>query len=410
LPYPLKLIGIVGKTNVGKSTFFSAATLMLVPIANRPFVTIEPNVGIAYVRRRCVCVEFGVKCRPQTGFCIDGNRFIPIKIVDVAGLIPGAHMGRGLGNKFLDEIRKADALIHVVDVAGATDPEGHPCQPGSFDPVEEVRMIEEEIDLWFESILRRDWQKLVWKYETSKQSLVDLLYERLSGLSIKRAHIVRALAETKLESVKPSQWSDEDFRIFTRTLRRIAKPMVIAANKIDLPGAEENFERLKKEYGDKYPVIPCSAEAELALRKAPQKKLIRYLPGDPDFEIIDESRLTEQQLRILDYIREHILGKWGSTGVQTVLNTVVFEVLKLRVVYPVEDPDKLTDHHGNVLPDAYLVEEGTTVRDLAYMIHTELGKTFLYAIDVRTKRRLSADYVLQDNDVISIVAACRRKT
>jgi len=397
------LIGVIGKTNVGKSTFFAAATLATVEIANHPFTTIKPNVGVGYVRKKCVCKEFGVKDNPRNSICIDGERFIPVTLIDVAGLIPEAHKGRGLGNKFLDDLRKADVLLHVVDASGSTDAEGRPVPPGTYDPVEEVRLIQREVDLWLFQILQKDWRRLVHKAE-SEGKFEDLLAERLAGLSITKTHIVKALRDAKLENTKPSSWRSKELMLFVSTLRKIAKPSVIVANKADISEAQDIIKKMTKELKDEI-VVPTSALAELVLRRAAKKGYIKYLPGDPDFEVVDESKLTPKERKGLEYIREHVLRKWGSTGVQQALNKAVFEVLEMIAVYPVEDPVKLTDHEGRVLPDVFLVKKGTTARELAYKIHTDLGRTFLYAIDARSKRRLGENYVLQDNDVISIVAA-----
>ena len=397
------LIGVIGKTNVGKSTFFAAATLATVEIANHPFTTIKPNVGVGYVRKKCVCKEFGVKDNPRNSICIDGERFIPVTLIDVAGLIPEAHKGRGLGNKFLDDLRKADVLLHVVDASGSTDAEGRPVPPGTYDPVEEVRLIQREVDLWLFQILQKDWRRLVHKAE-SEGKFEDLLAERLAGLSITKTHIVKALRDAKLENTKPSSWRSKELMLFVSTLRKIAKPSVIVANKADISEAQDIIKKMTKELKDEI-VVPTSALAELVLRRAAKKGYIKYLPGDPDFEVVDESKLTPKERKGLEYIREHVLRKWGSTGVQQALNKAAFEVLEMIAVYPVEDPVKLTDHEGRVLPDVFLVKKGTTARELAYKIHTDLGRTFLYAIDARSKRRLGENYVLQDNDVISIVAA-----
>ncbi len=408
MPPPQKQVGVVGKTNVGKSTFFAAATLATVEIGNRPFVTLKPNVGVGFVRRRCAHVELGLpRCDPSSGACVAGWRFIPVKLIDVPGLIPGAHRGRGLGNQFLDEVRQADALILVVDAAGATDADGNPVPPGTADPVEEVRLMERELDEWIYSILSRDWDRFVMKVHASGERVVDALARRLSGLSVARHHVERALKEAGLEERPIRSWSRDDLRALATAIRR-AKPTLIAANKADLPEAEDNIKRMVRELKG-YTVVPTSAAAELALRRAARAGLIRYLPGDPDFEIVDESKLTPKQLRALEYIRDNVLRKWGSTGVQQAINKVFFELLGMIVVYPVEDPNRYTDSRGRVLPDAYLVPRGTTARQLAYMVHTDLGRTFLYAIDARTKRRLAEDYVLRDGDVIKVVAAAARR-
>ncbi|MCE4600695.1 MAG: redox-regulated ATPase YchF [Desulfurococcales archaeon] len=401
------LLGVVGKTNVGKSTFFAAATETVVEIANRPFVTIEPNVGVAYVRKTCVHRELGLdRCDASNSLCVRGERFIPVKIMDVAGLVPGAHKGRGLGNRFLDNLRQADALLLVVDASGATDPEGVPARPGTYDPVEEVREILYEIDEWMYSVAARDWAKFSKSVDTG--GVLDVsgaIAQRLSGLSIRKSHVVAALDKTGLRDKKLSSWSSDDLRNFMKTLREVSKPVIIVANKVDVPTAWRNIERLRQAYPS-YPVIPVSSAAELLLKRLAKEGVIRYLPGDPSYEILDESRIDEKTRKLLEIV-DRVLEKWGSTGVQAAINTAVLDVLNHIAVYPVDDPNRFTDKNGRILPDVILVPRGTTARDLAYIIHTDLGKTFLYAINAKTKQRVGESYVLQDNDVIKIVAAAR---
>ncbi|MEM2341759.1 MAG: redox-regulated ATPase YchF [Candidatus Bathyarchaeia archaeon] len=399
------MVGIVGKPNVGKSTFFSAATLATVEIASYPFTTIKPNKGIGYFKTQCVCKEFNVKDNPVNSVCINGIRLIPVELIDCAGLVPDAWQGRGLGNQFLDEIRKADALIHVVDASGSTDIEGRLIKPGAHDPLEDVKFLERELTMWFAQIIKKDWPRIARTVEAGTADLASLLEERLSGLAIRRKHIIEALKISGLSGDKPTRWSDEDFLRFVDVLRKISKPMLLVANKMDLPFAEENYERLKEKG---YIVIPCCAEAELALRRAAEKDLIHYVPGSPNFEVKDPAKITDKQMSALKAIKEKILDKYGSTGVQDAINAAFEKLLKMVVVYPVEDPEKLTDHYGRVLPEARLVPNNTTARDLAYMIHTELGESFIYAVDVRTKRRLGENYIIKDKDVISIVSAKKR--
>ena len=400
-----RLLGVIGKPNTGKSTFFSAATLAPAEIANYPFTTIKPNRGVGYVRTPCVHEEFQVKDNPSNSLCIEGIRLIPVEMIDVAGLVPGAWEGRGLGNQFLDEIRRADALIHVVDASGGTDCEGRICKPGEHDPLEDVQFLEREITMWIASILKKDWPKLARTAEAESKDLYGMLEERLSGLSIKRSHIFDAIKKTGLNADKPSAWSDEDFLRFIDTLRRISKPMLIVANKIDLPTAEANLDRLKKL---NYTVIPCCAEAELALRRAAEKHLIDYKPGDCNFKITQPEKLSANQTKALETIKEKILLKNGSTGIQDAINTAYFKLLNMITVYPVEDLEHLADHNGRVLPDAYLVPYGTTAHQFAYLIHTELGASFIYALDAREKKRIGEDAILKDRDVISIVSAKKR--
>jgi ribosome-binding ATPase YchF (GTP1/OBG family) len=397
------IIGLLGKTNVGKSTLFNAATQLNVPIANHPFTTINPNVGVAYTRVKCVCKEFGVKDNPVHSICIDGNRFIPVKLIDVAGLVPGAHEGRGLGNKFLDDARQADALIHVVDASGSTDSEGRSCAPGMQDPLYDIEFVEKEFDLWLTSVISRDWDKTVREAEHQGQKLEQLLATRLSGLAISENNIVEVLNKFK-EKGKPSAWSKEDLFNFCKALREKSKPIAIAANKADIPPAEENIEKMKKSGRI---VIPCASEAELLLKRASSKGLINYMPGDDLFKVKDESHLTAEQKKALDLVRT-LMDKMGSTGVQDVINAACFKLLNMIVAYPVEDENKFTDKKGNVLPDAYMIKTGSTAKDLAAVIHSDLAKGFLHAIDARSKQRIGADHKLKGNDIIKIVSTMSR--
>ena len=400
-----RLLGVIGKPNTGKSTFFSAATLAAAEIANYPFTTIKPNRGVGYVRTSCVHLEFGVQDSPNNSLCLDGIRLIPVELIDVAGLVPGAWEGRGLGNQFLDEIRRADALLHIVDASGGTDCEGKVCKAGENDPIEDIQFLEKEITMWMAAILKKDWTKVARTAETEKKGIYGPLEDRLTGLGIKRNYIFEAVRKTGLNADKPTSWSDNDFLRFVDTLRRISKPMLIVANKIDLPTAEANVERMKKL---DYTVIPASAEAELALRRASDKKLIEYRPGDSDFKITQPERLSPTQVKALESIREKILSKFGSTGVQEAINTAYTRLLNMITVYPVEDVEHLSNHNGQILPDAYLIPQGTTAHQFAYIIHTELGESFLYAVDARHKTRIGEDALLRDKDVISIVSTRRR--
>lgn len=396
-------IGIVGKPNVGKSTLFTALTLSEVQIANYPFTTIKPNVGIGYVRINCVCKEFNVLDNPINSYCIDGNRFIPIKIIDTAGLVPDAWKGRGLGNQFLDSISKASLLIHLIDLSGSTDVEGRPVSPGSHDPLIDIKFLENELDMWLFSIIKRHWSEIVKLTTMRKMNIVNVIYEKLSGVKLDTPSIKKALSITSEKlGVEAIKWREDELVVFARELRRLSKPIILAGNKIDYDVAEENLRRLAEL---RYEIIPVSALSELVLRKLVSRGIIQYLPGDGDFTIIDKSKLNEKQIRALERIKEKIFSKYGGTGVQRLINYAVFNILHYIVVYPVRDPNKLSDGEGNILPDAYLIPKGTTLKDLAYMIHTDLGKNLLFGLDVRSKLRLKGDYILKNQDIISIVSA-----
>ena len=383
-------VGIVGKPNVGKSTFFAAATLAPAEIASYPFTTIKPNRGVAYIRSPCPCRSLGVTCTPKNSLCIEGERFVPLELVDLAGLVPGAHKGRGLGNQFLDDIRQASVLIHIIDASGGTDEEGRQCSVEGHDPLEDVRFLEDELSHWLADILTRDWAHLLRLSQMGK-SWRGLLAERLAGLGITEPQLSEAIAATGVPQ-RPQEWRDEDMLALARGLRNASKPMVLAANKCDIAPPQ----LLKKVGG-----VPTCAEAELALRRAADAELIAYRPGDASFRVLCD-QLPEAQAKALHYI-EKLLGQFHSTGVQECIERAR-HLLDLIVVYPVENEHRYTDKEGNVLPDAYLIPRGSSARDLAYMVHTDLGEGFIRAIDARTKRVIGADQPLEEGSVVKIVA------
>ena len=388
-------LGLVGKPNTGKTTFFNAVTLADAPCAAYPFTTIDANVGVTYVRSKCPCLDFKLTCD------INGVRHVPVRIIDVAGLVEGAHMGRGLGNRFLDNLRMAAALVHIIDAAGATDAEGKPCPPSTHDPLNDIDFLEVEIAMWLRGIIAKDWPRFARRAKYEKLDLVKKISDRLSGLGVKHNHVVEAFKQAAVDQSDPEKWSDDDLLRFVAELRKVSKPIMIAANKSDVATAEPNIERMK-ERG--YMVVPTCSEAELILRRASEKGILSYEPGDAEFKILKLESMNEQQKKALEKISD-ILKKFGSTGVQQVVDTAIYGLLKLIVVYPVDDEHKLTDKNGNVLPDAFLVPQGTTAREFAYTIHSDLGESFLYAIDARTKRRLGEDHEIKNGDVIKIVSS-----
>jgi len=394
------LIGLVGKPSSGKSSFFSAATLVDVAIASYPFTTIDPNRGMGFVRVDCVDKDFGVQCNPRTGFCKNGIRYVPVELIDVAGLVPGAHEGKGLGNKFLDDLRQADVLIHVVDVSGSTNEKGENVPAGSHDPAKDVAFLEEEINLWFLGVLQKNWPKISKQPIAGKAHFLSLLMEILSGLSIKEAQIDKALLSLNLSEKKPKDWLEAELKEFAIELRMKSKPIVIAANKIDLPGADKKFETLKQQFPDTC-VVACSAQSELALKKAAKDGFIEYFAGQNDFKLLPEKQLNEKQTAALDYIRKNVLQKFGSTGIQAVIETAVFKQLQMIAIFP-GGIGKLQDSEGRYIPDCFLMPLGSTAIDFAFRLHTDMGEGFVKATDVHTKTMVGKEHPLKHRDVIEI--------
>jgi ribosome-binding ATPase YchF (GTP1/OBG family) len=389
-------IALAGKPNTGKSTFFKAATLVDVEIANYPFTTISANRGTSHVRVPCPCTQLEARC----GHCVGGVRFVPIELVDVAGLVPEAHKGRGLGNTFLDNLRQSEAIINVIDASGGTDIEGNVLGAPSHDPLEDITLLESEISLWIAGIIEKNWHRLAKKAQL-EHNIAHVVATQLAGLNIEEHQIKNALIKLGLLDKSPESWERADIVNLSQQVRMIAKPIVIAANKKDV-ASSHNLARIADVCAD---AVATSGEAELALRLAQQKGLVDYVPGDTHFTIV--ASLNQQQTTALQRLQRFIEGE--GTGVQECLNTTVFDMLRYIVVYPVEDEHRWSDKQGRVLPDAFLIKEGQTAKDLAFKVHSDIGSGFIYALDARTKKRLGEHHELENSDIIKIVATSRPK-
>ncbi|MFH1211861.1 MAG: redox-regulated ATPase YchF [Candidatus Woesearchaeota archaeon] len=397
------LIGVVGKSNVGKSTFFKASTLANVEIANYPFVTIKPNQGMGFVKMPDPAREFGKTSNPREGFVLGKWRFAPIEMIDVAGLVPGAHEGKGMGNQFLDDLRQAHALIHVIDASGMTNENGEPLATPSYNPANDVLFLEDELDYWYLGILNRGWERFARTVQQEHTHIAKALGKQLSGLGVDEEMVNKVITKLGLPVERPMEWREKDLLSIAQELRIKTKRMIIAANKIDTKSGMQNYERLVKEFPDRI-ILPCSAESELALKEAAKHGLIDYVPGEKDFKITDETKLSEGQRKALDFIKENVLqsSEYG-TGVQAILNAAAFKLLKMIAIFP-GGVGKLEDSKGNVIPDCFLMKDGSTALDFAFKLHTDFGNNFIRAIDVKTKRTVGKDHLLKDGDIVEIVS------
>ena len=423
-------IGLVGKPNVGKSTTFSALTAIPVEIANYPFTTIDPNVGIAWLplREDCACKILrkrkeeqgrlpgildkdplrGSICNPKSGSCKGFQRLVPVTLVDVAGLVPGAHEGRGRGNQFLSDLARCDALIQVIDISGSTDIEGNPVGQHGSEPIEEYNFLLNEIDAWIVGIIKSSWSRGARRVQSEgDKALSRYLIDQLSGIGVTDFHVnaaINSVNEKHPESGVPWSWGNEELMTIAGTIRSHLFPISVAANKADKTGNSiSDLTTIVETQGGK--LVLTSAEAELALRRASLAGLIDLNPENSDFVITDagENKLSIEQRNALENISQTLSNLPGD-GLLGLLSSVVFERLNRRVAYPVQDDSHWVDGDGNILPDAILVPEGTTAKGLAYAVHSDLGDGFIRATDAKNGRVIGADYEIQNGDVISINA------
>jgi len=392
-------IGIVGAPNRGKSTFFKSATLADVEIADRPFVTIKPNTGIAYVKVDCADSFFNTQCNPRFGFCLNHKRFVPIELIDVAGLIPGSHEGKGLGNAFLGDLREADALIQVIDISGSVNELGEKVEPFSYNPSKDIEFLDYELNMWYYQILKKGWDKFARQVKQEKAPIIKALHKQLSGLKVTEYHVEGSIKNLKLNIDNPEGWTDKDLMNLATELRHKSKPTIIAANKIDIEGSEKNLERIQREFPN-YKIIPCSADSELALRESLKKEFIKYIPGSNSFEIISNN-LNEKQINALKFIKKEVLNKYGNTGVQDLLDSSIFTLLEYIAVFP-GGMHNLKDKDGKTLPDCLLLPLGSTALDFAFKIHTDIGNNFIKAFDVKKRIVVGKEHILKNLDVIEI--------
>ncbi|DAA74530.1 TPA_exp: GTP binding protein [Trichophyton benhamiae CBS 112371] len=345
------LIGLVGKPSSGKSTTLNSLTDASSKVGNFPFTTIDPQRAIGYLQVDCACSRYNLqdRCKPNYGGCHEGRRSVPIELLDVAGLVPGAHEGKGLGNKFLDDLRHADALIHVVDVSGTTDAEGKVTR--GYDPSQDIVWLKSEIVRWIEGNLMDKWGSIKRKHIATKSTAVETLQTQFSG--------------------------------------KIAKQE------------------------DPKSIVLCSAISEVFLRKLTKQGYIKYIEGsefvdtredliemgDPDGGGLKE--MDEKLKNRVENLKDLVLYRFGSTGVVQVLSRAA-ELLGLVPVFPVRNVHTFASGAtGNaVFRDCVLVNKNSTVGDVARKV---MGDVPIAFVEGAEGTRISEDEIVSigRHDILS---------
>ncbi|ORY90573.1 P-loop containing nucleoside triphosphate hydrolase protein [Syncephalastrum racemosum] len=402
------LIACVGKPSAGKSSFLNAVSDAAAKVGNYPFTTIKPNHGVSYVPIDCVCKKHDKKddCRPRYGRCVDGVRYVPIQIMDVAGLVPGASEGQGLGNQFLDDLRHAQALIHVVDVSGTTDQNGKETQ--GYDPINDINWLRTEIHSWISNNLLKRWGSIIRRHVALKANPVDTLQTQFSGYGSTTLVVAKALDKSGIKTPLES-WDEDTVKKLVEFFMDERFPTIVAMNKIDHPDADKNITRIMRRY-DQNKLVLTSALAENFLRKIQKQGYINYVEGTDmvdtkeDLPDSDLKEMDEKLKNRVEKVQDLVLYRYGSTGVQDVLVKAI-ETLGVVPVYPVKNVTSFGassgSSKGGAFRDCVLLWPGTTVREFAKILHPEIDKYYLYA-ETAGNIRLAEDAIItQDNNIIS---------
>ncbi|OAK95443.1 P-loop containing nucleoside triphosphate hydrolase protein [Phaeosphaeriaceae sp. SRC1lsM3a] len=406
------LIGLVGKPSSGKSTTLNSLTDATSKVGNFPFTTIDPQRAIGYLQIECACARMKVseRCKPNYGSCIDGRRSVPIELLDVAGLVPGAHMGKGLGNRFLDDLRHADALVHVVDVSGTTDAEGKATR--GYDPSQDIVWLRSEIVRWIQGNLMEKWGSIKRRHVAVKATAVETLQNQFSGYGSTSAVVARCL--DKLGLKEPLQdWDNDTIERVVNAFTDEKFPTVIALNKIDHPDADKNIAKIAK-MQDPQSIVLCSAISEVFLRKLAKQGFVKYTEGsefvDTREDLIEQGDPTGGNLKPLDEklttrienLKDMVLYRFGSTGVVQVLSRAA-ELLGLVPVFPVRNIHTFTSGSSSstaVFRDCVLVNKGSTVGDVYRKV---MGDAPMAYVETEGGRRVGEDDVVVKgkNDILS---------
>lgn len=398
------VIGLVGKPSSGKSTTLNALTDANAKVGAFPFTTIDPNKATGYLEIECVCQRYNKQdlCKPNYGYCKNGVRGVPVMLLDVAGLVPNAHLGRGLGNKFLSDLTEADCLIHIVDVSGTTDAEGK--ETRGYDPLQDIEWLQDEIFRWILGNLTERWGSVVRRHTSTKSLTLETLRAQLGGYYANKQLIGKAL--DLIPDLPPLQeWDSEMLERVVRAFMAVKFPTVLALNKMDHFDSDKNVLKIMLKYPDLKCVLTSSL-TEVFLRKLAAQNYIKYEPGS---EFVDTAEdlpdsgllpLDEKLLSRVENIRDLVLYRFGSTGVVQLLQAAQ-QLLDLVPVYPVRNITTFGGSSGkNVFRDCVLVKRGTPVITVARRI---MGDVTIAAIEGADGQRVGEEDTVDvgKNDILA---------
>lgn len=406
------LIGLVGKPSSGKSTTLNSLTDASSKVGNFPFTTIDPQRAIGYLQIDCACQRYNLteKCRPNYGSCQNGKRSVPIELLDVAGLVPGAHQGRGLGNKFLDDLRHADALIHVVDVSGTTDAEGKATR--GYDPSQDIEWLRGEIVRWVQGNLMEKWGSIKRRHVAIKATATETLQGQFSGYGSNSALVTRCLDRLGLREPLEN-WSDETIEKVVNAFVDEKFPTVFALNKIDHPDADKNISKIAK-IQDPQRIVLCSAISEVFLRKLAKQGYVKYVEGsefaDSREDLIEMGdpeggglrEMDEKLKKRVENLKDMVLYRFGSTGVVQCLSRAA-ELMGLVPVFPVRNIHTFASGTGGlsaVFRDCVLVKKNSTVGEVARKV---MGDVPISYIEGAGGTRVSEEEIIEvgKHDILS---------
>ncbi|KAI8853428.1 P-loop containing nucleoside triphosphate hydrolase protein [Chytridium lagenaria] len=404
------LIAFVGKPSAGKSSFLNAVSDAAAKVGNFPFTTIKPNHGVAYVTVDCPCKRFGKEsqCAPKHGKCDMGKRYVPIKMLDVAGLVPGASSGEGLGNQFLDDLRTADMLIHIVDVSGTTDAAGKVTQ--GYDPINDIDWLRSEIHSWIFGNLMKRWGGIVRRHVALKSPIAETFQGQLSGYGANLAVCQRTIDRSGIKEPL-EKWEESTVSSFVDAFLDERFPTVIALNKIDLPDSDKNIEKICRKY-DSSRIVLTSAASENFLRRLHKQGFIKYYEGTDQFDLAEHQEPDDPNplkplppgiLPKLEKLQDLVLFRYGTTGIQATLKLCV-STLGLIPTYPVRNINNYGDGimgKAGVFRDCLLVRKGSKVRDVMEWVLGDAAKFCMYAETVGSIRLSEDDLITEENSILS---------